>query len=324
MSKPIPLYQFTQDSSIQFLLITPEDALVLDKHGALIAITKDPNAVLMARVPSPPHLNLADNSLYDENTEILCEAADALVVWHDFYLGTPHFETASILHSLHLQGLYTGYVPVIAEVSWCVLRPLLDDNETQAREEIDIRPVLDTIDDMTLSAWLHPTSIDKPHSVSMARVIGICVERYLVDTESPIKPAPENCMIETSMSLAQYAQRFRNTPATDDELQEARRKLDALTYTATSRLINTINETRRPILERWAHSDIPGIPQKRPRASLWLVIDQEAGGIIACTETADEAYTVARNWADAHYPDQPLEAIEGMEVRKITSGEILV
>lgn len=64
-------------------------------------------------------------------------------------------------------------------------------------------------------------------------------------------------------------------------------------------------------------------PVKKP-TPLWIVIDQEADGIIACTATHDEAYEVARCWAKNHYLDQPLEEIETMEVREIVSGETLV
>lgn len=239
MSKPIPLYQFTQDSSIQFLLITPEDALVLDKHGALIAITKDPNAVLMARVPSPPNLNLADDSLYDENTEILCEAADTLVVWHNFYLGTPHFETASILHSLHLQGLYTGYVPVIAEVSWCILRPLLDDNETQAREEIDIRPVLDTLTHEGLEQLKQQLDLNEIDAI--APIIKTCVDRYLL-TYNPISPWPGHIQAEPSIPLLDYIETYRKEPDTEDALCDAELRLNALTVARIAELKQKLDE----------------------------------------------------------------------------------
>lgn len=322
----------TQPVSPTIFIPQPNQAIIMDRDGRVCGASEYPNEHMALYLSNNwRRRNIAASMTDDEASEIICKHLHLAVIWPDRTIGLISDHVARKLYQLADNGWYQGYLPIIVHFTHYVYNSALDqgtqhhDGNTEVCDTyVDIRPVLDTVDDMTLNAWLHPTSIDKPHSVAMARIISICIERYLVDTENPIKPAPENCTIETSMSLAQYAQRFRSTPATDDELQAARQRLDRLTYEATSRLINIINETRLPILKRLTDTQTSRDKRTPARTSLWLVIDQEAGGIIACTKTADEAYTIAQSWADAHYPDQPLENIEAMEVREIASGEILV
>lgn len=237
MSNPIPLYQFTKNSSIQFLLITPDDALVFDKHGALIAVSKDPNGVLLARISNPSDVNVTDDLLYDEITEVLCETTDTLIVWRDFYIGTPHFETANILHALYQQDFYTGYVPIIAEVNWCILHALLDENETQAREEIDIRPVLDTFTHENLERLKKQLDINEIDAITP--IIKTCIDHYLL-TYNPISPWPGYYQAELSIPLPDYIETYRTEPDTEDTLRDAEKRLNQLTTERIAKLKRTL------------------------------------------------------------------------------------
>lgn len=248
MGNPIPLYQFTKNSSIQFLLITPDAALVFDKQGALIAVSKDPNDVLLSRISDPSDVNLTDDMLYDEITEVLCDTTDTLVVWHDFYIGTPHFETANILHALYKQGIYTGYVPILAEVSWCILYALLDTNKTQAQEEIDIRPVLDTFTHEDLAQLKKQLDLNEIDAI--VPIIRTCIDRYLL-TYNPISPWPGYYQAEPSIPLLDYIETYRAEPDTEDTLRDAEKRLNQLTTERIAKLKRTLNEANTEFTNRY-------------------------------------------------------------------------
>lgn len=111
---------------------------------------------------TPSHLMWLERAYYDELScdadalyarmpqdanpvSWLCEQLGAVCVWNDRYEGTLNLLQNDALMDLYQRGLYTGAVPIIAEVHYCACDDMLGDVEVIVdRTYVDTTPVLDT------------------------------------------------------------------------------------------------------------------------------------------------------------------------------------
>lgn len=147
----------------------------------------------------------------------LCRRMDCICVWSDRYEGNPNASQADALLDLSERGLYTGPVPVVADLVWGVTDEVLGTEVEVTCDHVDVACVLDTYDLDELEALEDDTN----------RIVADLDAAHLLTRRRSLWPGTVDCYL--GATFAAYLEMRRRTPDTTAEREDARRALIALT-----------------------------------------------------------------------------------------------
>lgn len=231
--------------------LASNQALIFDRNGQLVTTTNDPLSYLISTKDAAWHAQqtndiMAQELSPSEKTNRLCKVLDFLIVWSDRYLGTPHVNTANTLDLLCQQGLYTGYVPVVAKVSWCTFDTLTETNTVRAEEEIDVRPILDALTQSQLDELDQDGEYDEERPIK--NIVQTCIDRCLL-TYNPISPWIDTFEADMSIDLTDYIENYRQALSTPDDVAQAIQRLDTITQERINELKQRLDIICQTVLQ---------------------------------------------------------------------------